>query len=243
MKPKQNLHLLKDDQFPRSSKYSPELIVANSMGPHTLWLTEFLCEAMDLKPGMRILDLGCGKALSSIFLAQEFNVDVWATDLWITPTENAERINTAQLSEKVFPIYADARRLPFAEKFFDAIISIDAFEYFGTDGSFISSIVKYLKPGCQIGIVNAGLLEEIEALPEEWPSDFCTFHTPEWWRRLWTLSRCVTVEVADQLPNGRELWIKWNQAIGSEDDMYLTADAGKNLGIHRVVGSRIMKAN
>ena len=139
----------------------------------------------------------------------------------------------------MFPIHADARSLPFAENFFDAIISIDAFEYFGTDGSFISSLVKYLKPGCQIGIVNVGLLEEIETLPAEWPSDFCTFHTPEWWRRHWTISRRITVDVADQLLNGRELWIQWNQAIGSTDDDYLTLDAGKNLGIHRVIGYRV----
>ena len=223
MKFKQNLDLLKHNQFPRSSKYPSELIAANSMGPNVLWLTEFLCD----------------KALSSIFLAREFDVQVWATDLWITATENAERINSNQLSEKVFPIHADARSLPFAENFFDAIISIDAFEYFGTDGSFISSLVKYLKPGCQIGIVNVGLLEEIETLPAEWPSDFCTFHTPEWWRRHWTISRRITVDVADQLLNGRELWIQWNQAIGSADDDYLTLDAGKNLGIHRVIGYRV----
>lgn len=239
MKPKQHLDLLLHSQFPRSSKYPPELVLANSMGPHVLWLTEFLCEAMNIKPGMRILDIGCGKALSSIFLAREFDVQVWATDLWITATENAERINAAQLGEKVFPIHADARSLPFAENFFDAIISIDAFEYFGTDGSFISSLVKYLKPGCQIGIVNAGVLEEIETLPAEWPSDFCTFHTPEWWEKLWTISRCVTVDVADQLVNGRELWMQWNRASESTDDAYLTSDAGKNLGLHRVVGRRI----
>ena len=239
MKSNQNLDFPKHNQFPRSSKYPFELIAANSMGPNVLWLTEFLCEAMNLKPGMRILDLGCGKALSSIFLAQEFDVQVWATDLWIAATENAERINAAHLSEKVFPIHADVRSLPFAENFFDAIISIDAFEYFGTDGSFISSLIKYLKSGCQIGIVNVGLLEEIETLPAEWPSDFCTFHTPEWWRRHWTISRCVKVEVADQLLNGRELWMDWNQAIGSKDAVYLTSDAGKNLGIHRVIGCRV----
>src|SRR5262245_43905294 len=134
---KPNLDLLNHSRFPRSAKYPPDLILAGDMGPHVLWLTEFLCEVMDLRPGMRALDLGCGKALSSIFLAQEFDVQVWATDLWITATENAERINAAQLGEKVFPIHADARNLPFAERFFDAIVSIDAFEYFGTDGAFI----------------------------------------------------------------------------------------------------------
>ena len=79
--------LLHDDRFPLSSKYDPEWIIDNEMGPNVLWITEALCEVMDLKPGMRVLDLGCGGALSSIFLAKEFGVQVWATDLWVKATD------------------------------------------------------------------------------------------------------------------------------------------------------------
>ena len=146
-RPKEQLHnLMKIDHFPRSSKYDPAWVIENEMGPNVLWLTEFLCEAMNLIPGMRVLDLGCGKALSSMFLAREFNVQVWATDLWVSASENAQRIRAAQLDNQVFPIHADARSLPFADEFFDAIISVDAFEYFGTDATFLSSVVPLLKP-------------------------------------------------------------------------------------------------
>lgn len=120
--PEQSPHPLISDRFPRASTYDPDWIIANQMGPNVLWLTEFLCEAMDLRPGMRVLDLGCGKAISSIFLAREFGVQVWATDLWISATENAQRIRAAQLDDRVFPIHADARALPFADEFFDAIV-------------------------------------------------------------------------------------------------------------------------
>ena len=37
---------------------------------------------------MRVLDLGCGLAMSSIFLRREFDVQVWATDLWFNASEN-----------------------------------------------------------------------------------------------------------------------------------------------------------
>ena len=48
-------------RFPRTSAYNPEWIVAGlSGGANPLWLAEWLCEALDLKPGMRVLDLGCG---------------------------------------------------------------------------------------------------------------------------------------------------------------------------------------
>lgn len=208
------------------------------MGPHPLWLTEFLCESMRLEQGMRVLDLGCGKALSSIFLAREFDLQVWATDLWVPASDNFERVRAENLDEQVFPIHADVRRLPFAAEFFDAIISIDAFEYFGTDAAFLPSIIPLLKPGGEIGIVNAGVLNEIDSLPDEWPDDFCTFHTSPWWARHWSKSRCVDVHTADYLPNGREIWLKWNEVVEARDDEYLTSSAGNNLGFNRVVATR-----
>ncbi len=58
-------------RFPRSNRYDGRWIVDNLMGPHVLWLAEYLSEALELKPGMRVLDLGCGKGVSSIFLAKE----------------------------------------------------------------------------------------------------------------------------------------------------------------------------
>ena len=63
------------DRFPRASGYHPEWVLAAvSGGANPLWLTEWLAEALELRPGMRVLDLGCGRALSSIFLRREFGV-------------------------------------------------------------------------------------------------------------------------------------------------------------------------
>jgi SAM-dependent methyltransferase len=162
----------------------------------------------------------------------------WATDLWVSASENAQRIREADLEDRVFPIHADACSLPFADEFFDAIASIDAFEYFGTDDLYLPLLVRLLKPGCQIGAVNAGVRQEVESLPEEWPPDFSAFHTPEWWRRHWSMPRCVNVEAADHLPKGRDLWLRWHQAIGFTEDGWLTSPAGENLGFHRIVARR-----
>jgi len=124
--------------FPRSSGYHPEWVIAGvSGGANPLWLTEWLAGVLDLRPGMRVLDLGCGRALSSIFLHREFGVQVWATDLWFSATENLQRIRDAGVEDGVFPIHADARSLPFAAEFFDAIVSIDSFVYYGTDDPYL----------------------------------------------------------------------------------------------------------
>jgi hypothetical protein len=51
------------ERFPRSSRYNPDWVIANaSGGANSLWLTEWLTAALDLRPDMRVLDLGCGRA-------------------------------------------------------------------------------------------------------------------------------------------------------------------------------------
>src|SRR5262252_5530229 len=159
---------LLSERFPRSSKYHPDWIKAGvSGGANSLWLTEWLAPALNLKPGMRVLDLGCGRACSSIFLCREFGVQVWATDLWFSASENLQRIRDAFVEDNVFPLHADARALPFATEFFDAVTSIDSFVYYGTDDLYLGYLARFLKPGGAIGIAGVGLMAELDAgVPE-----------------------------------------------------------------------------
>jgi cyclopropane fatty-acyl-phospholipid synthase-like methyltransferase len=110
-------------KYPRTEKYDNNWVSENWMGPNPLWLLEELCEHMELKPGMKVLDMGCGKGITSVFLAKEFGVTVFANDLWISATENLKRFEEAGVAELVFPIHAEAHALPYAEGFFDAAIS------------------------------------------------------------------------------------------------------------------------
>ena len=150
------------EQFPLSAKYDPQWMQENKMGPNALWLTEWLSEAMDLKPGMRVLDMGCGKAVSSIFLAKEFGVQVWATELWIDDTDNWRRIREAGIADRVFPIYTKAHALPYAAGFFDAAVSVDAYHYFGTSDTYLATYARLVASGGQIGIVIPGLMQDLK---------------------------------------------------------------------------------
>src|ERR1700758_1053054 len=139
---------LLSDRFPRASQYHPDWVLTHaSGGANSLWLAEWLCSALQLRRGMRVLDLGCGRASSSIFLHREFGVQVWATDLWMSAAENIQRIRDAEAGDGVFPIHADARSLPFAGDFFDAIVCIDAFYYFGTDDLYLNYLAHFVRPG------------------------------------------------------------------------------------------------
>ena len=178
--------------YPRSTHYDPDWVLTNLMGPNVLWLAEALTEKMSLKPGMRVLDMGCGKAISSIFLAKEFGVQVWATDLWIGATENWERIVAAGVQDRVFPIHAEAHTLPFAEGFFDAAVSLDAYQYFGTDDLYLGYFSKFICPGGELGMIAPGVRQEFEVLPEHlapyWGHESWSYHSPQWWRQHLTCS-------------------------------------------------------
>lgn len=220
-------NILYNERFPLSNKYEPNWVLDNSMGPNALWLTEWLCETMDLKPDMRVLDLGCGRAISSVFLAKEFGVQVWAYDLWIKATDNWNRIKQQGLGNKIYPIHGDARNMPFAEGFFDAIISVDSYIYFGTDDLFLNYLQQFLVPGGTLAIVMPGLIKDFEdGVPEHlkdfWGQDCWSWHTVDWWKKLWERTRLVDIKVADTMPEDCKMYIRgcrrvcWILAFGLE---------------------------
>lgn len=235
------------DEFPRASAYHPDWVIEGaSGGANALRLTEWLSEALVLEPGMRVLDLGCGRASSSIFLHREFGVQVWATDLWISKSENARRIAEAGITGGVVPVRANARALPFEEEFFDAVVSIDAFSYFGTDDDYLSHLARFVKPGGQIAIAGPGWIQEIEGpipehLREWWTPGMGSLHSAQWWRHHWEKTGLVTLEVADTMPNGWRSWLDWLRIVSPDNAIELAtveADAGRALGYVRVVARR-----
>lgn len=249
--------LLHNDRYPRSARYDSEWVLKSWMGPNALWLTEWLTEKIDLKPGTRVLDMGCGKALSSIFLAKEFGVPVWANDLWISATENWQRIKQAGLENSVFPIHAEVHALPYADEFFDALVSLDSYHYYGTDDLYLEYFRKFVRPGGQIGIVVPGLVKDfINGVPEHltrcqpsgrtfWEPGCWSFHTAEWWRNHCRRTGLVDVETADALPDGWRDWLQSEKAgeeagtlIFLSDAETIEEDAGRYLGLIRVIARR-----
>jgi SAM-dependent methyltransferase len=228
-------------------EYHPEWVVASvSGGANALWITEWLAAALDLRPGMRVLDLGCGRAMSSIFLHREFGVQVWATDLWFSASENIQRIRDAGVDDGVFPIHADARSLPFADEFFDAIVCIDSFFYYGTDDLYLNYLARFVKPGGPVGIAGAGLMREIEGpvpehLREWWTQDLWCLHSATWWRRHWERTGIMDIELADSMPDGWQRWLDWHRVVAPDNEAEikaLEADRGSYLGYVRLVGRR-----
>ncbi|SET33753.1 cyclopropane-fatty-acyl-phospholipid synthase family protein [Paenibacillus sp. NFR01] len=182
------------------------------IGPDAVCLLELLCEKMELSPGMRILDMGCGAGFTSIILAKEFGVTVFANDLWFSASDNYKRFVKAGIENQVYPMRADARALPYADGFFDAAVSIDAYHYFGTDECYFGNhYARLVKPGGQFGMVLPALTREFEhGLPDGlvplWEPDMYAWHSADWWSRMWQKTNLVDVRCAEEISGGKALW-------------------------------------
>ena len=163
------------------------------MGPNSLQLLDEMLTNYPLKEGGRVLDLGAGRGITSIFMAKEAKVNVIAAELWISPTENAKCFEKCGVADRVIPMKVDANEMPFAEDYFDAIVSIDAFHYFANQKNYFQDkILPYIKKDGVAIIAMPSLKKEIEGpIPElmlEWfegdESEMNLFHTREQWLKI-----------------------------------------------------------
>lgn len=211
--------------FPLTAKYDPHWIHDNALGENALCQTESLARRLPLRAGTRILDLGCGKATSSIFLAREFGVEVWAADGATSPSENRKRAVALGCEANVFPLRVDAHSLPFAKDFFDAVIAIDSFLYFGTDDRYLSYLIQFIKPGGFIGIVDIGFTRDIRSIEDapgylrpQYQKHWCYVHTVEWWTQHWEKTGLVEVRCAELLSESDDLLRDYARDRPAEQD-------------------------
>ena len=241
-------------KYPKSSKFNLEWMKKNEMGPNSVWLMEYLTNNIEINKTMKILDIGCGKAISSIFLAKEFETQIWAYDLWISPTANYNIILESNAEDLVYPIHGEAHALPFAECFFDIILSVDAYHYFGTDENYLNYILKYLKKDGIIGFISPGLTKELISnrppakLEKYWDPEFFTFHSIEWWKNHWEKTNLVDIISAEVMEDGWKDWLNWETDLlkthpkqiefrGSDIEL-LKADNGENLCFPKLVARK-----
>src|SRR5262249_42533425 len=123
-------------------------------------------------------------------------------------SENWQRIREAGFEDRVFPLQAEAHAFPFAEGFFDALVSLDAYHYFGTDDNYLGYGSRFVKEGGQIGIVSPGLTREFtgdvpEHLTAWWSPELWTLHSADWWHRHWVKTGLVDVTHSFSPDSGR----------------------------------------
>jgi SAM-dependent methyltransferase len=253
--------LLRPEVYPLAAAYDPRWMVDLCMGPNPLWLLEDLARDFDLRPGMKVLDLGCGMGMTSVFLAREYGVQVQAAERWIPAADNAVRFEAAGVAGQVRAVAAEAHDLPFDDGQFDAVVSVDTYHYFGTSDLYIGYITRFLAPGGQLAIAVPSVrreLRELGGIPDHirtgasWEA--LSFHTADWWRFHWDQSRLVTVTAARAQAAGWADWKLWCEVCaehsghpmvrqGSRDTLpMLDADRGELLTFALITAVRSEQA-
>ncbi len=120
-----------------------------------------LLDRLDLKPGQRLLEIGCGWGGLAEVAAREYGVHV--TGLTLSPEQKAfaeARLQAAGLAEMTDIRLADYRDL---EGRFDAIASVEMVEAVGEEywPAYLASIAAALAPGGRAGIQLISIREDL----------------------------------------------------------------------------------
>lgn len=205
--------------------YNKDFINQNMMGPNSMRILEELLQGCSLKSGSRVLDLGCGRGLTSVFLAKEYGVQVFAVDLWIAAADNLKRFEQMGLDHQIIPIHADANNLPFAENYFDAVISVDSYHYFGSNDTYFSEKIRpLLKKDALVALAFPGMKYEVhDNVPEEmkpfWEEEALSmWQCTDWWRQR--LEKSMTDFQIQELSCFDCAWNDWL----SSDNPYAVGD-------------------
>jgi ubiquinone/menaquinone biosynthesis C-methylase UbiE len=117
------------------------------MEQHHSSITEQTLALMKLKPGERVLDLGCGAGWASRLLAQtvgggERPGQVVGLDVSDEMIRRA-RANSTQYDNILF-VVGSAQQIPWQEDFFDKVLSVESFYYYGDQGRALDELRRVM---------------------------------------------------------------------------------------------------
>ncbi|CAG0966873.1 partial putative fatty acid methyltransferase, partial [Planctomycetaceae bacterium] len=139
---------------------------------------EHICRKLRLKPGERLLDIGCGWGGLALYAAEKYGVHVLGVTLSDRQMEYAnEQIARAGLGDRVSIKLQDYRDL--AAESFDKIVSVGMFEHVGRDQlpEYFSQAYRLLEPGglfLNHGISYRPAIEYTSEPPAQTPSGWQT---------------------------------------------------------------------
>ena len=223
----------------------------HNWGPGSLEMALPLVEALGLRSGMRVLEVGAGSGQIACILAKHWDVSVVTLEPW----HGGEGVQTFAAREgvwdRVLALKLYAQEMPFAEATFDAVLSIGSFEMIGDDRPrALTEMVRVARPGAPVGIA------EPMCLPGDMPSELRAldqahtlrfehyFRTVDWNRDLFERADLEVTE-ARYFPDAYTWWVEnlaqYTPTAGEE--ALIRRDGGRWLSLGMVVGHKAGDGN
>lgn len=204
-------------EFPKTNHFDIDIVRSKIMGPNTCKLTEELMEGAGIARGSVVLDLGSGSGISSVMLAREYGLVTYAADLWSDPSENMRFFESQGLTNReAIPVKADATQLPFAHGFFDAVVCVDSYNYYGRDPEFLGNcLLPFVKPGGQLHLAISGMVRDCHDNPPAclrtaWTAEQLEYiHDMDYWRKMISCTPGVEIVDMHEMACNDEAWADW----------------------------------
>ena len=211
------LHRLDPNDYPEVAAYSRNQIYGHghSMAPGGLYLAACMVRSLHLNSGDIVLDIGCGRGDSSIFLAKYFGVTVVCFDLWISSTFLSDKFRRSGCRHSVLPLDLDATEtLPFPTDYFDAMFCMQSLHSFGGDTNVLRRLIGHLRPGGTFVVGGTcfnqepanGQLPDTFSYTDGWDAEYEKYHSPSWWNDVFEQTRLLDVVQCTELGEGRVMW-------------------------------------
>jgi len=192
-----------------------------------------------IKPGDRVLDLGCGAGGISEYISDESGAQVTGLDYAASAIETADSRTEAKRDRLTF-VQGDMNSLEFADKSFDKVISIDTIYWVADIDAALAAITRLLKPGGRLGIFVANT-PQIEDKPGAYEPDgtwiarslrkqeldYDVHDYTQSFLQFWPRLRKVALELKDEfIAEGNEV-IFDSFMLDADEDYLPAAAAGK----------------